>query len=805
MLVSWNWLKEFITLPSNISLDEVTEKLTMTGCEVEGMEMPCDSLQGIVTAKVVELKKHPSKDGLYIVTLDAGGNNRAICVTAAENLNIGDMVPYAAPGAVITGGVTLLSKSFDGITSEGMMLSADEIGLPDVADEFGILRLPVETKPGLDFKSTFGLDDVILDVSITANRGDLLSIMGLAREIHALFPESELKDIDIKDIDGNATGCPVDFKGVTIEDPDCLAFSLGYASDIKIAPSPLKARIMLSMMGMRPISNVVDISNLTMLLMGQPSHTYDLDMLPEKEITVRLAKDGEKITTLDGKRRSLTNDDLIITSAGKPVGIAGVMGGENTEISEATRTVALECASFAASRVSRTSRKLGIMSEAAYRYSRYVDPLKVIPSLKYALNLFVKWKCAGKVYGNFTLVESEHPSNVEVPLRAGTLKRILLWDDMEEAAGILSRLGVEKTREEDGTWFFSVPTSRPDITIEEDLVEEVGRIRGYDHVKPRIPGSLSEQGTLDEVSEAQGALRNVLLARGYTEIVTYSFISPNFRKTLMLPDDDIRAYPVALSNPLSPEMSSMRTTMLPGMISALGLSLRTGWKRPIRVFELGRVFLRTQLESADILEQERIGGLVYAGADSRSPYGDSDVDDFFSVKADIMSLASVRGVSLEFVQGNEPFGHAGQKADVLYDGKKIGFLARLKPAIEQSLGVNSPLYVFELDLDALINKKRAVFMDVPPYPAVYRDISLLVDKSTSSINIIKEIKSIAGNLLWDVSLFDVYEGENVPSGKRSLAFSLAYRSDDKTLKDAEVEKVHGHVREKLEKLGYALR
>jgi len=805
MLISWNWLKEFITLPTGVSLKEMAERLTMTGCEVEGMETPCDCLRGIITAKVTELKKHPSKSDLSVVHLDTG-KGQVLCVTSATNLSVGDVVPYAAPGAVIAGGITLSSRSFAGVDSAGMMLSAEEIGLPEIADEYGILKLPEGTEQGLDFKTAFGLDDVILDISITANRGDLLSVLGLAREIHALFPGSELKDIEVEDIKGNSTGCPVEFKGVTLEDPDCLVFSLGYASDIKIAPSPLKARIMLSMMGMRPISNVVDVSNLTMLLMGQPSHTYDLDTLPEKEITVRSARDKEEIVTLDGKEYSLTDEDLIITSGGKPVGIAGVMGGENTEINETTRTVALECASFTASRVSRTSRKLGILSEAAYRYSRYVDPMKVVPALKYALNLFVKWKCAGKVYGDFTFVESVIPARTEVPLRPETLKRVLLWDDMDAASEILSRLGIKKVREDRGILYFSAPTSRPDIIIEEDLVEEVGRIRGYEHVKARIPGSLNEQGVLDKVSETQGILRNLMLSRGYTEIVTYSFVSPEFRKTLMLPDDDIRAYPVALSNPLSPELSLMRTTMLPGMVTAFNLSLRTGWKKAIRIFELGRVFLRAAPDSADVVESERIGGLVFAGADTRSPYGCSDIDDFFSVKADIVSLAAARGVTLSFVQGREPFGHAGQSADIMCNGKKIGFLVRLKPVIEQNLEVSSPVYVFELDLDMFMETGLQIFQDVPPYPAVYRDISMLVGKGgTPSADIMEEIRSIAGDLLWDIYLFDVYEGKNIPDGKRSLAFSLAYRSDERTLKDADVEKVHGHVRKQLEESGYILR
>lgn len=803
MFISWNWLNEFITLPSGVTLEEVAEKLTITGCEVESIEKPCDFLSGVVTAKITRLEKHPAKDNLFVADLDMG-NTSSVCVTAAPNLHVGDVVPYAPPGAVIRDNIELGSKEFDGVVSHGMMLSADEIGLPDIADEFGILRLPGSTGSGMDFKTVFGLDDTVLEISITPNRGDLLSVLGLAREIHALFPGSKLKDIEISELENN-TEWPVDFKGINLEHPDCLSFALGFASDISIQPSPLKARILLSLMGMRPISNIVDVSNLTMLLTGQPSHAYDLELLPDKEISVRLARDEETIITLDGKTHSLTVEDLIITSGGKPVGIAGVMGGENTEINDDTRMVVLECANFASPRVSRTSRKLGIISEAAYRYSRCVDPGKTIPSLKYALKLFSEWGCAKVVSGHYEFVESSTPGNIEVPLSRKTLKRILLWDDMEVAANILSRLGIEKVREENGFWIFSVPSSRPDITIEEDLVEEVGRIRGYDLVEPRIPGSLNGRGMLDPISETQGDIRNILLSKGYTEVVTYSFISPGFSKDYLLSEKDIRSCPVELSNPLSMELSSMRTMMLPGMISSLQVTLRSGWRKAVRTFEMGRVFIREEVGSDKIKEIERITGLIYGGNDQRSPYGKWGTEDFFSVKSDIFSIAQSRGADLVFKEGSEPFGHAGQSADIYCDDKKVGFLIRLKPAIEQNMDLGGPVYAFELDLEPFIQVRLASFKDIPPYPVVYRDISLLSPKTKPAEEVMKEITQIAGELLWEIRLFDIFEGKNIPKGMKSLAFSLAYRSAERTLKDTDVEKVHNQVRTGLEALGYTLR
>lgn len=805
MLISWNWLNEFLTLPSDVTLQEVAEKLTITGCEVESIERPCDFIRGVITARIARLDKHPARESLFVAELDLGdGYPRALCVTAAPNLHVGDVVPYAPPGASIINNLELGSKEFDGILSQGMMLSAEEIGLPDVADEFGILRLPESTEPGLDFKSLFGLDDAVLEISITPNRGDLLSVLGLAREVHALFPNSELKDIEIEDIDNSAVW-PVKFKGITLEHPDCLSFALGLASDISIGPSPLKARILLSLMGMRPISNIVDVSNLTMLLTGQPSHAYDLELLPEKEITVRLAMDKEKLVTLDGKTRSLNNEDLIITSGGQPVGIAGVMGGENTEIKDNTNIVALECANFASPRISRTSRKLGIISEAAYRYSRSVDPMKVIQSLKYALKLFSDWGCAKVVYSHYEFSESNRPSNLEVPLSSKTMKRILLWDDMVEAEHILSRLGIKKVREENGFWVFSVPTSRPDITIEEDLVEEVGRIRGYELIEPRIPGSLHESGKLDPISETQGHIRNIFLSRGYTEVVTYSFIAPSFAKDYLLSKNDIRSYPVELSNPLSLELSCMRTMMLPGVISALQGTIRSGWRQAVRIFETGRVFLRLEPGSDQLKEIERLTGIVYGGIDQRSPYGNLALDDFFTVKGDILSIAQNRGVELTFKQGSEPFGHAGQSADIYSKDKKVGYLIRLKPGIEQNMDFGGPVYAFELDLDTFMNAGLSTFKDIPAYPAVYRDISLLSEKSRFAEEVIQEIRSIAGDLLREIRIFDIYEGKNIPEGQRSLGFSLAYRSEDRTLTDIEVEKVHCKVRGGLEALGFTLR
>src|SRR6056297_154657 len=805
MLISWNWLQEYVTLPEGTGVEEAAERLTMTGCEVEDILYPCSLLNGVLTAEIEDMKPHPTVDNLLVVDI-VTPSEHSVCITAAQNLSIGDIVPYAPPGAAIADGTILTEKDFSGVKSQGMMLSADEIGLPDVADEFGILRLPANTPLGVDFKSNFGLNDILLDISITPNRGDLLSIIGLARELYALFPGARLAELP-SPTGLNDNSWNEDFGNILLNDKGCRCYALGLASNISVKPSPIEARIKLALMGMRPISNVVDATNLVMLLTGQPLHAFDLSLLPSRNIEVRPAIEDEHFTTLDEKEHILSEYDMLITSDGEPIALAGVMGGLNTEIKENTSTIVIESANFEAARVSTTSRRLGIPSEAAFRFARGVDPLKARPALFFALGLIAEWGGA-EAYHTIKYAETSLWEPREIVLRSSVLKRMLLWDDLEKSSEILERLGLSEVERGEDSAKFLVPSWRPDLGIEEDLVEEAGRIRGYDKIKPRLPGKLPSRGQRGPFYVTSDRLRDMAMSRGYTEVVTCSFIGPDSIDQLSLSDDDPRANPFLLSNPMSKEQSCMRTNMLPGMLKSLENSIRSGWRKPIRVFEIGRVFSKeVEIDgsgSEEHSEKEIFAGLVFPGFDRRSPYGRNE-EDFFSVKGDVLAFLLSSGIEAEFIQGQEPFGHSGQTAFVIASGERIGSLLRVKPHIEESLDISGPVYYFELNMDIMMKGARAKFSLLSQYPSVYRDISILVSSENSCRDVTRDLVSISGELIHEIRLFDIYEGKGIPEGYRSLAFSLAYRASDRTLSDEDVDTVHNDFRAQLQKKGYTLR
>jgi len=804
MLVSYKLINEFITLPDGVTPQILADRLTFAGVEVESTYVPCEKVKDIIVAKITNIYKHPNKDTWNIAELELGGGKNAVCVTAAANLKSGDVVPYGPVGAVLADGTVLSSRSFDGVNSDGMLISAEELGVPEIGLEHGILRLNENSCDDAIFvigscaKKAIGLDDVIFDLSITPNRGDLLSVIGLSREIKGLFPGSELKDPTAKLGGLGDEEFPYEFKGVFLPDKGCLQYLLGAAIDIKIAPSPITVRVLLSFMGMRPISNMVDATNLAMLVTGQPLHAFDLESLPEREITVRAAEKDEKITTLDGKERILAEQDMLITSGGVPVGIAGVMGGLNSEIRNSTTRVALESASFDALRVSYTSRRLGIQSEAAHRYARIVDTESALLAMNYALGLMSGWGAAKCGFVPISAINHrKQPCSVTLTKR--NLHKILLWSDLQESCKILEGFGLRKIEESGENVTYSVPSWRPDISIEEDLIEEVGRFRGYNDIEPRLPNNV-RPGKIGEVTSLSSNLRSVLLARGYNEALTYTFLPLTFTSSLNLTDTrDPRSHALELSNPISAEMSCMRTTILPGLIKCMQNNIASGWRKPLRFFEQGHVYFDP--------ESELIAGVVYTGRESRHVWNDEE--NFFTVKADVLALGTCRNRVFTFERGEEPFGHAGQTANVMCDGKKAGFILRLKPSIEESLGFSGgAVYAFELDTSFLIDDVRPVFSAAKAFPAATRDISVIVPANVPYSGIILQIRETAdecGNLLESISLFDIYEGKGIPEGMRSIAFSLTYRARDHTLKEEEIEEVHSKVRVYLEKSGYTLR
>ena len=584
-----------------------------------------------------------------------------------------------------------------------------------------------------------------------------------------------------------------------------------------MGPSPLAVRVALAHMGMRPISNIVDATNYVMLVLGQPLHAFDLNTLPAREITVRAAGDGERMTTLDGRERVLTERDMLITSGGEPIAIAGVMGGDRTEIRGDTRTVVLESASFSPLRVGHTARRLGIASEAAFRFARTVDPTLSARALSLALELMRDWSGAEIGY-RVRSASNDFPKPKPVTLTKKKLQTYLDWGDMDASASILEGFGIRGGEGTDEARTFVPPTWRPDITIEEDLIEEVGRFRGYNDAPGRLPGEPSRGGDRGEPMRLSALVRSCLVARGYVEAVTYSFLPEDFPQKLRLPEDDLRAHPLTLANPISQDQIAMRTTLVPGLLNGLRTSAASGWRGAVRLFEQGRVFLRTAPGASTHVEHDAVAGLVFDGTDPRTPWKGQG-EDFYSVKADVAALLEGRGLTPRFSAGRQPFGHAGQTAEVRAlapDGsvRSLGWLARLKPVLEQELGLGGGAVVlFELrlsELEELQGNCRPVLRPASAFPASLRDISMLAPAERTQDEAASDIRAAArGAAGWDIldelRLFDVYEGKGIPEGFRSLAFSLSYRAPDRTLNDEEVERVHGLVRDTLVQKGYNMR
>ena len=792
MLISWQLLQHFIDIVPDVSPEELAERLTFSGSEAEGITHCAGRMKGVVAARIDALEHHPAEGKYYIATLDTG-SGRHICVTSAKNMKAGDMVFYAGDGSILPDGTIMGMRDFAGVQSFGMMLSAQELGLHDVDDPSGLLILPNDARPGDDAASLYHIGDVILDVSITPNRGDLLSHLGMAREIKGLYPKSVLKTPEWLRPINQPDNWPEDFGAISLPDKGCMNYRLGLATGAKIYQSPLTAKIDLAHLGMRPINNAVDVTNYVMLMLGQPLHAFDLNTLPEREITVRAAHDGEHMQTLDGKDRALTERDMLITSGGEAIALAGVMGGEQTGINDNTTTIVIESASFSPVRVGHTSRRLGINSEAAFRFSRTVDPNLSKSALMAASALMRDW-CGANISYKPLCSENDTYSPKPVTLTKKKLSTYLSWDNLNEAASILDGFGIQQVSSDVDTRTFLPPTWRPDITIEEDLIEEIGRFRGYNDAPDRLPGEMPRRADIGDNMHLAAFVRASMMARGYTEVLTYSFLPEDFPKTLRLHDDDARAHPVTIANPISREQMAMRTTLIPGLLGGLKVAVSAGWREGVSIFEEGKVFINDR-------EDEHLAALFFNGTDARSWNANRD-EGFFNIKADAEAVIRARGFNPQFSSGTQTFMHSGQTAIISVDGENIGFVGRLKPALEHELDV-SGVYVFELDLTAITNANLTEYYPLSEYPAAYRDISLLVPDNRSNDDVMSDIRSIAQPE--SIRLFDVYSGKGIPDGFRSLSYTLSYRGDGRTLTNDEVERQHNSLRDALAQKGYTLR
>lgn len=787
MRVSMRWLQELVEVDMPVS--GLADLLDMTGTAVEAVHRLGEGLEGVVVGRVLRKEPHPDAEKLTVCEVDVGGERPLRIVCGAANFREGDKVPVATVGAALPGGARIERARLRGVESEGMMCSAPELGV--TGDPSGLLVLPSDAPVGASFAEYYGLADVVLELEVTPNRPDELSMKGIAREVGAITrkpwrsPSFELTEV----------GPGVDtLVHVSIEDEDlCGRYAARFVRGVKVGPSPAWLQERLAAAGARPVNNIVDVTNYVMFEAGQPLHAFDAATIAEADgrsaIVVRRARPGEKLVTLDGQERDLTEDMLVIADPERAVALAGVMGGADTEVSEETVDVLLESAYFAPTSVSRTSRKLGLVSEASLRFERGVDPHGCERASARAAQLMAE--VAGGEVAPGVVDAYPHPViPARLTLRVARVNAILGTSlQREDVTDILRRLGLE-TAGDGEELEVTVPTFRPDLEREVDLVEEVVRVWGMDRVPLTLPCGSERVGALTEQQRLRRRVGAALRAAGLNETITYSFVDPEDVARLgwtFGPDER----PVELVNPMSAEQSVMRPTLAAGLLRAVSYNQARGVP-DVHLYETGKVFWTAEGRKRP-KEREMAGGAM-AGAWHRPEWSEeARTLEFFDGKGVLASLAEELGVERWRVRAAErPWLQAGRAAEVLLDGDVAGWLGEVDPLVAEAFETQPPVVMFELSMPSLTRAAVVLkpYADIPRFPAVNLDVALVVAEDVTAERVQEAIRSAGGKLLESVRLFDVYRGKGVPEGAKSLAFALAYRAEDRTLTDEEVRAVH---------------
>lgn len=781
MRLSLNWLGRFLSVSEDPAV--LAERLTMTGSKVETVEKPDAEIVNVVLGRILEVEKHPDADKLVVCKVDAGADPVTI-VTGAPNItkaSVGWMVPVALNGAMLPGGKAIKSGKLRGVTSEGMLCSYQELGLtshdePEACDDGIWILSGDEGKPGDPVQTALDLCDTALEFEITNNRPDCLSVRGLAREVAATLGRSaELPVPTVKGGHGPVEGRVK----ISIADPElCSRYTARMAVNVKIGPSPRWLRRLLRASGLRPINNIVDITNYVLLEYGQPLHSFDFSCVEGKEIVVRRAKPGETLDTLDGQKRALTTDMLVIADAYKPVAVAGVMGGANSEITENTTTVLFESANFNGLSVRRTAQALNMRTDASSRFEKGLDATMTKEAADRACELVELLGCGEVLDG----VVDAYPVPQETATVAFSPERIRRHLGAEipdgEQVKYLEAVGCRVEGKGDALTAF-IPSWRADLRIWEDLSEEVARLYGYD----RIPSTLTVSpctGKLTAAQQARAKAKTLLRGMGYDEMLSYSFVGHGDYDLISMPEDHLLRHSLKILNPLGEETSVMRTTALPSL--ARSLQRNAAARNPeAALFEIAA----TYHPSADIdaLPEER-DNLLLGG------YGPEL--DFFVLKGHLEALLeSFRVRNAVFTAKQDHFAfHPGRCAEIAVNGEVIGVMGQLHPSVAEEISAAIPVYACEMRFDALLAAAAPEdkFAPLPRYPAVSRDLALLADAALPHADILNAIHRYGGKLLADCRLFDVYRGKGIPEDRKSMAYALTFRAADRTLTDEEVDK-----------------
>lgn len=784
MKFSENWLRSLVN-PS-VNQDELIARLSMAGLEVDSVEPVAGEFSGVVVGEIVAIEPHPDADKLRVCQVNNGKEILQV-VCGAPNARVGIKIPFALLGAQLPGDFTIKKAKLRGIESNGMLCSAKELGLSE--DHAGLMELSLDAPVGKDIRDYLNLNDIAIEVDLTPNRGDCLSIRGIAREVGALYNtpvapiETQVVTASISDsikIDvSNAKACPR-YLGRVIRNVDISK------------PTPIWMVERLRRAGIRSIDAVVDVTNYVMIELGQPMHAFDLSQI-EQGIVVRMAYENEPLTLLNEQKINLRNDTLVIADHTKVLAIAGVMGGEHSGINANTKDLLLESAFFDAIAVAGKARSYGLHTDASHRFERGVDWQLAGPAMERATALLLS--IVGGDAG--PIVEATSPENlpaeVTVSLRSTRIAKVLGIDLSErEVEELLTPLGLRLTMQSSGVWQVVVPSYRYDLAIEEDLLEEIARLYGYNRLPIRYPQArLAPHGKL-EAELGKKPLRELLVARGYHEAITYSFIDPKLFK-LFNPNDEA---PV-LANPISADMSVMRASLWPGLIKTLQYNSNRQQSR-IRLFEIG---LRFEGELSKLNQIDTIAGLITGSRYPENWANNREVVDFYDIKGDVEAVLGIVGAldQYQFIPAEHSALHPGQSAIIKRNGEIVGYVGALHPELAKMLDINQPVYLFELSLTKIKAGQLPKFKELSRFPEVRRDLAVLLDKSVVASEFLATIKVTAGEYLTDIQLFDVYEGKGVDDNQKSVAVSLAWQCQERTLTDDEVNTLLHNIITVLEK------
>ncbi len=805
MKLPLSWLRDFVSVDAPV--EEISRRLSYAGLVVENIERLIPGFAGVFVARVLQVEKHPNADRLNLCDVDAGEKGKFKVVCGAPNVKAGMVAPLALVGAKLGKEPPLEAAVIRGVQSEGMLCSESELGLSQ--DHAGILALGADAPLGGEVAAYLHLDDVVLDVEITPNRGDCLSVLGLAREVAALFgARLRAPRLRAAHSAGSPDGDRISIS-VSIDAPDlCPRYAALAMTGIKIGPSPAWLKRRLELCGMRALNNVVDATNYVMLELGQPLHAFDYGKIAGGKIIVRRAGETREFVTLDNVTRTLDPNDLLIADSDKPLAIAGVMGGLNSEVSDSTGTILLESAYFEPTTVARTARRLGLCSEASYRFERGVDRAGQVGALIRAAEL-IRRIARGREASPIADFEPRKAEPREIALDLGAMESLLgVAIPSGVAKSRLKSLGAQVSTRAKGVLAVVPPSFRSDLVEQADLIEEVARLGGLEDIPALLPPRVSALTPVNPEREFIKGTREVMLGCGLTETATIAFIAP--ADNARFSGIQVTARPVKVSNPLSAELSELRLSLMPGLVTSLRFNLNRE-ARAFHAFEIGKTF---RMDGDIATEHFHLAAVSY-GPYALSAIGEQSVmAGFFSIKGNLETYFDAIGISPQVTfkaieSADAPFLHPGRSAVVSLDGARIGLIGELHPAEAMRLDLSEPCAMYELDLSNLIAygfSPRKTFQPPPKFPAIRRDLALVLDRNFPADMVLKAIRECGASLLESVEIFDVYEGTAVAAGKKSVALACRYRAKDRTLTDEEVNRIHAVLVEQAQmRLGAELR